>query len=306
MQVKKINSLVSIITITRNRAHLIGRCIESIQKQTYTYYEHIIIDSSTDDSTKYVIETYSDKKIVYIQLKEYLSIPQTIWLAFEKSSGAFITFLDDDDEYLPLKIQKQISLIEDLPEDFGMVYCWMSYFDDVTKQYLKTHSATLRGYVANEVVETPIVSGTPTFFIKRHVFHEIGGWKNENEIGVISDWELGARICQKWKVDFVAESLVNIYINHGSVRMSDKGYYKNTSEKFVTFHKYFLSHFFDIFERYPAKSVQHLYGLSSNLMRLGRWKEAKKYYYLLLKLNPTIKNYLLPIYCFFKQVKNGN
>ena len=50
--------LVTIITNTKNRANLISRCIESIQKQTYQNYEHIIADGGTDN-TKQVVEVYN-------------------------------------------------------------------------------------------------------------------------------------------------------------------------------------------------------------------------------------------------------
>lgn len=300
---KKNDPLVSIITVTRNRAQLIGRCIESIQKQIYTNYEHIIIDGASEDNTKEIVESYSDdKRVVYIQLNKNLPIPKTIWHAFEQSRGDYITFLDDDDEYLSSKIEKQVLLIQTLPESYGMVYCWMSYFDEITKEFLKIHKPTLRGFVAEDVVEKPTVSGTPTFFIKREVFHEVGGWKDKDEIGIISDWELSARICQKWKVDYVSESLVNVYINHGFKRMSDNGYYKSTLEKSIKFHQYFLSQFSNIFEKYPSKSATHLYGLSSSLMKSGKWKEAKQYYFPLLKLKPSLKNFVLPFYCYLKRV----
>jgi glycosyltransferase involved in cell wall biosynthesis len=55
--------LVSIITITHNRANLIHRCIESIQKQTYTNYEHIIIDGASTDNTEEIVKSYQVCKI---------------------------------------------------------------------------------------------------------------------------------------------------------------------------------------------------------------------------------------------------
>lgn len=300
---KEINPLVSIITITRNRAQLIGRCIESLQKQTYTNYEHIIVDGASEDNTKEVVKSYfNDERVVYIQLEENLSIPKTIWTGFEQSRGRYIAFLDDDDEYLPTKIEKQLSLMRSLSDGYGMVYCWMSYYDEVTREFLKIHNPTLRGFIAEDVVETPIVSGTPTYFIKREVFKEVGGWKEASEIGIISDWELSARICQKWKVDFVEESLVNVFVNHGHTRMSDKGYYKDSFERTIKFHKYFLAQYSNIFEKHPSKATTHLYILSSSLMKLGRWKEAKHYYVPLLKLKPTLKNMVLPFYCYLKRV----
>ena len=53
--------LVSIITNTLNRAALIHRCIESIQKQTYQNYEHIIVDGASDDNTEEVVKSYKTR-----------------------------------------------------------------------------------------------------------------------------------------------------------------------------------------------------------------------------------------------------
>ena len=101
--------LVTIITNTKNRANLISRCIESIQKQTYQNYEHIVADGGTDN-TKQVVEAYNDPHIKYISVPVGGPVAQTRE-AFNISKGDFITFLDDDDEYTPEKIEKQLELI---------------------------------------------------------------------------------------------------------------------------------------------------------------------------------------------------
>lgn len=98
--------LITIITNTKNRAHLISRCIESIQQQSYQNYEHIISDGCSTDNTESVVLSYNDPHIKYIKVQGG-PIEQTK-NAFILSKGEYITFLDDDDEYLPNKLEKQI------------------------------------------------------------------------------------------------------------------------------------------------------------------------------------------------------
>ena len=120
--------LVSIITITYNRGTLIHRCIESIQHQTYSNYEHIIVDGNSDDNTEDVVLSYHDPHIKFIKLDT--RGPQLQMRAgADVARGDYVTFLDDDDEYLPTKIQKQVALFESLSNDYGLVYCWMTYFN---------------------------------------------------------------------------------------------------------------------------------------------------------------------------------
>ena len=103
--------LVSIITITLNRADLIHRCIESIQRQTYTNYEHIIVDGNSDDNTEEVVLAYNDPHIRYIKLDR--RGPEVQMRAGSSvAKGKYITLLDDDDEYLPEKLEKQVALFE--------------------------------------------------------------------------------------------------------------------------------------------------------------------------------------------------
>ena len=290
--------LVSIITITRNRANLIQRAIESIQNQTYENFEHIIVDGNSEDNTHEVVKSYGDERINYIKLSQYGPIIQ-LKAGIEVAKGKYITFLDDDDEYSPTKIEKQVILIESLPAEYGFVYCWMDYFDDATKQYLYTHKAELRGFVGDDVVSTPTVSGTPTYFFRRNVFDEMGGWRSD--IGIISDWELAARTCQRYKVDYVPESLVKVYVNHGVQRMSDNGYYRTDYwPRALTFANHFLSEFSDVFARFPSRSVPHLYMASRSCFAQRKWKEGWRYYKKLIRLKPSVKNLLLIPYSLFR------
>ena len=298
-----ISPIVSVITITYNRSSLISRCIQSVLEQTYNSFEHIIIDASTNNETEKVVNFYNDNRIKYYKVKEN-DIVANIMYGFVKSSGDYITFLDDDDQYLPSKIEKQVQLFNRLPENYGFVYCWMTYFDESTGEEIKTHKHFLKGFTGDDVVEYPTISGTPTYMFKRSVFEEFEGWKRKEEIGIISDWELAARVCQKYYVDYVPESLINIYINHGKKRMSDSNFYPDLLKRNIVFHKYFLSEFSDVFMRFPRKKYSHLYIISSSLMQLGMWKNGLKYYKELIETKINLKVLLLPLYCYIKSLKH--
>lgn len=269
--------LVSILTITYNRASLIHRCIESIQKQTYTNYEHIIVDGASTDDTEKVVKGYCDPHIKYIKLAE--KGPQVQMKAGSLAAkGKYVTFLDDDDEYLPEKIEKQVRFIEALPEDYGLIYCWMSYFNnDEPDKVIRIHATKLRGYVGETTPVKPLVCGTPTLMIRRNVFEEYGGTFNDS-IGIImSDWELVARITQKYKVDYIPESLVKVYVNHGHARLTTD-FYQEKAKKSLYFHQHFLSFFADVFDKNPKSAYYHYHQLCDAYIKLKDKKNAWKYY----------------------------
>ena len=121
----------------------ISRCIESIQNQTYQNYEHIVADGGTDN-TKKIVESYNDPHIIYISIPEGGPVAQTKE-AFKLSKGEFITFLDDDDEYTPEKLEKQLDLIQSLSDDYGFIYGAMTYYDNNTKEQLNIPGAEIEG-----------------------------------------------------------------------------------------------------------------------------------------------------------------
>lgn len=294
--------LVSIITITYNRADLIHRCIESIQKQTYDNYEHIIADGNSSDNTEEIVRRYNDPHIKYIKLSKNGCSFQ-LRSGADVASGKYITFLDDDDEYLPSKLEKQVALFESLPETYGVVYCWMSYYNNNNpNKVIKIHKTELRGDVKDIVPSLPLVTGTPTMMIRRDIFDKYGVSFNDDIGYLMSDWELMARICQHCLVDYVPESLVKVYVNHGHARLSSD-FYSEKAKRAIIFHTHFLNTFSELFAKYPKKSALHLQMLAKNNMLLGNWKEGFKYYIKLIRYRPNLRTFALIPFVIIQKVK---
>lgn len=269
--------LVSVITITRNRGKLIGRCIESVLNQTYKNIEHIIVDGASNDETDAVVASYNDSRLHFLKLEDNWSLEKTYKYGTEQAKGKYICFLDSDDEYLPTKIEKQVALIESLPLDYGMVYCWMTYFDSSkNNSVIRVHNPQLRGFVPLEAAEKPTVSGTPVYLFRKEVYDELDGWAWD--MPIITDWEMGARCCQKWKVDYVPESLVNVYENHCYVRQTDDiQKEKSFMRKRVAMHQYFLDEFKELFDQNPRHRDHHYSRMAYFSLKSGDYLYALKY-----------------------------
>lgn len=286
--------LVSIITITYNRGDLIHRCIESIQHQTYRNYEHIIMDGNSKDNTRQVVESYNDPHIVYVHLDkngcEYQMKQGSL-----RAKGKYVTFLDDDDEYLPDKLEKQVRKFETLSEDYGILYCWMTYYDSSRpEQPLYIHKPEFKDDVHVEAVTGPNICGTPTLMIRNSVFQEFGGTYND-ECGLPgSDWELCARISQKYKVEYIPESLIKIYINHEGSRLTTD----IQRQQRIQFSEYFLENFKSIFEEDFRRANYHIYELCRYNAELKNYKGFTKYYRNLIKTKPTLRQMLVPLFKF--------
>jgi glycosyltransferase involved in cell wall biosynthesis len=269
---------VSIITITKNRAELLKRAIKSVLNQTFTDFEYIIVDGASTDHTTEVVKSFNDSRIVYEKLeKDFDPIVLCMDYAVNLSRGKYITFLDDDDEYLPAKIEKQFKLMESLPEEFGCVYCWMDYYDARSNLLLKEHHPTVRGNVFYESLEEQAIGGTPTLFMRRGVYLEVNGW-NKN-LKVITDWEFNTRIAQKYLIDYVPEVLVKVYINHNynnfNLKQSNLKFRKNVINH-IQLHEYYLNEFEEGFKKSPEKKITHLVVLAKCYARVRNVRALQK------------------------------
>ena len=112
----KNEDVVSVIIPTYKRPKELERAIISVKNQTYKNIEIIVVDDNANDieqrkSTEQVVKKYEN--IVYIQNKENLGGSKTRNIGIENAKGKYIAFLDDDDEFLPNKIEQQIKLYKE-------------------------------------------------------------------------------------------------------------------------------------------------------------------------------------------------
>ncbi len=111
---------VSIIMNVRNGAATLRAALESAFAQTYRDWELIVWDDcSSDDSAKIAAE-FSDPRIQYFLAPQLTALGQARESAVRKARGEWLAFLDQDDIWLPRKLELQIALT-DSPE-VGLVY----------------------------------------------------------------------------------------------------------------------------------------------------------------------------------------
>lgn len=106
--------LVSVITPTYNCGSFIGKTIESVQAQTYTDWEMVIVDDCSADNTREVVERYAEKdhRIRYHILPENSGAAVARTKAMQLANGNFMAFLDSDDLWTPDKLQRQLDFMQ--------------------------------------------------------------------------------------------------------------------------------------------------------------------------------------------------
>jgi len=96
------------------------------------------------------------------------------------------------------------------------------------------------------------------------------------------------RICQKYKVDYVPESLVKVYVNHGAPRLSTD-FYSDKARRGILFHNHFLKTFKECFDRHPRYAQYHFQALCMYYFILGNRHETVRYLKLYFSTYPPLR-----------------
>ena len=134
--------LVTVIVATYNRSRpLTERCLPSILGQTYDNLELIVVGDACTDDTEELVSQIKDPRLKFHNLPErgrYPSDPIRRWMvagiaptneALSMAKGDFITHLDDDDEYVPDRLEKLVKFAADNQCDFVWHPFWWEQND---------------------------------------------------------------------------------------------------------------------------------------------------------------------------------
>lgn len=210
---------VSVIIPTHNRAELLKKAVKSVLDQTYTDFEILVSDDGSTDDTPQVVEGFSDKRIRSIRYSNSIGVAVVRNNALINSSGEYIAFLDDDDEWLPSKLEKQASLLEGTPHEMGAVYTGVKSIDAKLGGLVIIKTPKYRGNILQHLLLNNFIT-TSSILVKKHCFDEVGLF--DTEYMSASDNDMWIRIAQKFEFDYVKEPLVNYYNTEISISRNDK------------------------------------------------------------------------------------
>ena len=113
---------VSIIMPCYNAEHYIAESINSVLAQTYENWELLITDDCSTDRSIEIIKHYceQDFRINLLESKEHRGPGDTRNMSINRANGRFIAFLDNDDIWLPEKLEKQVTFM--LDNGYGFTY----------------------------------------------------------------------------------------------------------------------------------------------------------------------------------------
>lgn len=205
--------MVTVIIPTYKRSITINRAVDSVINQSIKDIEIIVVDDNHSDSeerylTEKAMEKYSTfPNIKYIKHPKNLNGSAARNTGIKLAKGDYISFLDDDDEYTPTRLEKMSNYLSSLDDTYGA--CYSGYIKMMPNGKNQVSDETIEGdlFVVALMRSLYIGSGSNLFF-KREVVEKIGLF-NEDFLRN-QDLEYLVRVLQSFKMAHLNENLLKI------------------------------------------------------------------------------------------------
>jgi GT2 family glycosyltransferase len=180
--------LVSVIVPTHNRGLLLEEAIRSVLAQTYPHREIIVVDDGSTDDTRSRVQKYVPSVRYIYQPNQGAAAARNTGIAHGR--GEYVAFLDDDDLWLPRKLELQAKLLVENPR-VGLVYTWRFLTDLEGRVLPQIQRPMHRGNVLGELLLACFVVPS-VVMVRREWLDRIGLFDTGLRTG--EDWDLWLRL----------------------------------------------------------------------------------------------------------------
>ena len=277
---------VSVIIPTYNRAKLIGRAIQSVLNQSYRDFEIIVVDDGSTDNTEEVVKSFNDERIKYIRHRKNRGGSAARNTGIKVAKGEYIGFLDDDDEWLPEKLEKHVEKFQVSSKNVGVIYCGSNIVLESSRVSVKKFVPVLRGNLFLNFLENNcIIMGGSTFIVRKECFKRVGLF--DEALPTQQDWEMLIRISRYYEFDIIPDALVKYYIHtntHGARFIN--------VDAAIQGKETLMRKYGNDLTKHPKILARHFNALGKLYSIKGDRKKGLKYFWKAIKLDPTwIKYY---------------
>jgi glycosyltransferase involved in cell wall biosynthesis len=218
---------VSIVIPTCNRAHLVERSIKSVLSQTFNLLEVIVVVDGPDKETSQTLSAIKDDRLKVVELSVSRGGAGARHAGVGAAQADWVAFLDDDDEWLPHKLEKQMQVAQASCHRLPIVTCYVTGTTpkgqfiwpkralkplEPISEYLLARSTLFHG---EGMIQTS------TLLVKKELLHSVP-FKADLQRHHEWDWLIRASTVSGVGIEFVPEPLVIWYAEEQRKSVSSK------------------------------------------------------------------------------------
>jgi glycosyltransferase involved in cell wall biosynthesis len=191
--------------------------------QTFNDFEIIVVDDGSTDNTHKVLEENNYPVHYLCQQKQGRSEARNTGIKTAK--GQYIAFLDDDDIWMPDKLEKQINFIDSHPE-IGLVHTFVELIDEKgnfliaeTRNRLKDYDKALRLAYSYESMSRICTISISSVMLRRQCLAEVGYFDPLTE--TFEDWDFYLRFALRYRIATLTESLIRYRVHKNNSTLAE-------------------------------------------------------------------------------------
>lgn len=299
---------VSVIIPYYNGEKFIAEAIESVMSQTYQNFEIIIVDDGSTDSARAVIEPYiTDKRVKFVQHEKNRGIPSARNTGIKHSKGEYVAFLDQDDIWLPEKLEYQVAVFERATTDLGLVFSNVNIADSdlIVEKYKSLNSipSDINELSHQEVLKFLFLSSNfiplVTVIVRKECIVAIGLF-DETIKGGADDYDICLRLAAKYNIEYLDIPLAVRRVHHTNFSNIERFFH----DQLVIMDKIFIQYPSLIVFRKKKLAMLHL-GLGRYYQQNEDFHQAKEALWKAIIYQPRqIKPALALLLCNFGRMGN--
>jgi len=196
--------LISVVIPTRNRCCRLAQAVASVRRQTGVNFEIIVVDDASSDDTPEVVRALSeeDSRLRYVRNDAPLGGGGTRNAGVAVARGEYVAFLDDDDQFLDGKLERQLAALRAHPSAPAASCSFVLYRGERSECVRLLHSPSDR----QELLRANVLGGASVCMVRTEVFKKVGGFDPALRAG--QDWDLWLKLHRQGTVLVCDEPLV--------------------------------------------------------------------------------------------------
>jgi len=183
---------------------LLTRAIDSVLEQTLNDFELMVVNDHSTDDTESAVKRIDDARVLYLVNERTKGSAGARNTGVAKAKAEWIAFLDDDDYWLPEKLEKQYRKIKEANSELGLVYTLLSELKDGV--LIKRKGKIIEGWIFWDLLFNNYIGTASCVAIRKAAIERVGGFDERFPSKV--DTDLYIRIAREYRIGSVREVLV--------------------------------------------------------------------------------------------------
>ncbi|MGV8948004.1 MAG: glycosyltransferase family 2 protein [Candidatus Paracaedibacter sp.] len=211
--------LVSVIIPTHNRPDFLKKTIQSILNQNYSRLEIIVISNGFSKINECATGSFGDSRITYREQENSGGPSSPRNHGIQLAKGEYIAFCDDDDLWMPDKLEKQVKVLFE-NSDVGLCYTNMIRFDEQTEWVVSQDNGKADFNSLLYVNMIPVSS----IIVRKSLLDKYGLFTESSIVGFSEDYDFVLRHSYYTQLFHIDEYLIKYWSGNQRTTATDNNF----------------------------------------------------------------------------------